>query len=36
MTQERVSLERIPQRVSDLVAGRATWEGIQAGASARS
>ena len=28
MTQERVSLELIPQRVADLVAGRATWEGV--------
>jgi glycyl-tRNA synthetase len=28
MTQERVSLDLIPQRVADLVAGRATWEGV--------
>jgi len=28
MTQERVALARIPQRVADLVAGRATWEGV--------
>jgi glycyl-tRNA synthetase len=28
MTQERVALELIPQRVADLVAGRATWEGV--------
>ena len=28
MTQERVALDRIPQRVADLVAGRATWEGV--------
>ena len=28
MTQERVSLELIPQRISDLVAGRASWEGV--------
>jgi glycyl-tRNA synthetase len=28
MTQERVSLELIPQRVADLVAGRTAWEGV--------
>jgi len=28
MTQERVSLELIPQRVADLVAGRGAWEGV--------
>ncbi len=28
MTQERVSLGLIPQRIADLVAGRATWEGV--------
>jgi glycyl-tRNA synthetase len=28
MTQERVSLELVPQRIADLVAGRATWEGV--------
>jgi glycyl-tRNA synthetase len=28
MTQERVSLDHIPQRVADLVAGRAAWEGV--------
>jgi glycyl-tRNA synthetase len=28
MTQERVSLELIPGRVADLVAGRAAWEGV--------
>ncbi len=28
MTQERVSLDLIPQRVADLVAGRSTWEGV--------
>ncbi|MEO6294232.1 MAG: glycine--tRNA ligase [Candidatus Limnocylindria bacterium] len=28
MTQERISLELIPQRISDLVAGRTVWEGI--------
>ena len=27
MTQERVSLDHIPQRIADLVAGRAAWEG---------
>ena len=27
MTQERVSLELIPSRVADLVAGRASWSG---------
>ena len=28
MTQERVALDLIPQRVADLVAGRAAWEGV--------
>ena len=28
MTQERVSMELVPQRVADLVAGRATWAGV--------
>ncbi len=28
MTQERVALELIPQRIADLVAGRATWQGV--------
>ena len=28
MTQERVSLELIPQRIADLVAGRSAWEGV--------
>ena len=28
MTQERVALERIPERVADLVAGRTPWEGV--------
>jgi glycyl-tRNA synthetase len=28
MTQERVPMERIPQRIADLVAGRARWEGV--------
>ncbi|HEX2883917.1 MAG TPA: glycine--tRNA ligase [Candidatus Limnocylindria bacterium] len=28
MTQERVALDRIPGRIADLVAGRATWEGV--------
>ena len=28
MTQERVSLDLIPQRVADLVAGRTAWEGM--------
>ncbi|MGQ0609193.1 MAG: His/Gly/Thr/Pro-type tRNA ligase C-terminal domain-containing protein, partial [Chloroflexota bacterium] len=28
MTQERVSLELIPQRVADLVAGRTAWQGV--------
>jgi glycyl-tRNA synthetase len=27
MTQERVSLDLVPQRIADLVAGRATWTG---------
>jgi glycyl-tRNA synthetase len=29
MTQERVSLELIPQRIADLVAGRSPWEGVR-------
>jgi glycyl-tRNA synthetase len=28
MTQERVALDRIPQRIAELVAGRAQWEGV--------
>ena len=28
MTQERVSLELIPRRLADLVAGRSGWEGV--------
>jgi len=28
MTQERVALGLVPQRIADLVAGRATWEGV--------
>ena len=28
MTQERVAIDRIPQRVADLVAGRSAWEGV--------
>jgi glycyl-tRNA synthetase len=28
MTQERVSLELIPQRIADLVAGSSPWEGV--------
>ena len=28
MTQERVALDAIPQRLADLVAGRAAWEGV--------
>jgi glycyl-tRNA synthetase len=28
MTQERVSMELVPQRVADLVAGRAAWAGV--------
>ena len=31
MTQERVSLDLIPQRVAELVAGRAAWEGVARG-----
>ena len=31
MTQERVSLELIPQRIADLVAGRSAWEGVPRG-----
>nr|MBA2265086.1 glycine--tRNA ligase [Chloroflexota bacterium] len=27
MTQERVSLDLVPQRIADLVAGRSAWEG---------
>jgi glycyl-tRNA synthetase len=28
MTQERVALELIPQRIADLVAARTAWEGV--------
>ncbi|HUF07369.1 MAG TPA: glycine--tRNA ligase [Candidatus Binatia bacterium] len=28
MTQERVSLELIPHRINDLLAGRSAWEGV--------
>ena len=28
MTQERVALDLIPQRIADLVAGRSPWEGV--------
>ena len=28
MTQERISLELIPQRIGDLVAGREMWQGV--------
>jgi glycyl-tRNA synthetase len=28
MTQERVSLDLVPQRIADLIAGRTTWEGV--------
>ena len=28
MTQERVSMDLVPQRVDDLVAGRTPWEGV--------
>jgi glycyl-tRNA synthetase len=28
MTQERVALDLLPQRVADLVAGRSAWEGV--------
>ena len=28
MTQERVALDLVPQRIADLVAGRTTWEGV--------
>ena len=28
MTQERVALDRIPQRIADLLAGSARWEGV--------
>ncbi|HSK93910.1 MAG TPA: His/Gly/Thr/Pro-type tRNA ligase C-terminal domain-containing protein, partial [Candidatus Angelobacter sp.] len=28
MTQERVALERIPERIAALVAGRSAWEGV--------
>jgi len=31
MTQERVALEHIPERIADLVAGRGTWEGVPRG-----
>ena len=27
MTQERVALDRVPQRIADLVAGREPWQG---------
>ena len=28
MTQERVALDLVPQRIADLVAGRSAWEGV--------
>jgi len=28
MTQERVSMDLVPQRIADLVAGRTAWEGV--------
>jgi glycyl-tRNA synthetase len=28
MTQERVALDLVPQRIGDLVAGRSAWEGV--------
>jgi hypothetical protein len=28
MTQERVSLDLIPGRITDLVAGRSAWAGV--------
>ncbi len=28
MTQERVTLDLLPQRIADLVAGRSAWEGV--------
>ena len=31
MTQERVALDFIPQRIADLVAGRAVWQGVARG-----
>ncbi len=31
MTQERVSLDVLPQRIADLVAGRSLWEGVPRG-----
>ena len=31
MTQERVSLDLVPQRIADLVAGRSAWEGAARG-----
>jgi glycyl-tRNA synthetase len=34
MTQERVSLDLIPQRIADLVAGRSAWEGVPRGSEA--
>jgi len=34
MTQERVALGLIPQRIADLIAGRATWEGVPRDATA--
>jgi glycyl-tRNA synthetase len=29
MTQERVALDLVPQRLADLVAGRSAWEGVE-------
>ena len=34
MTQERVALGLIPQRIAELIAGRATWEGVPSQVSA--
>ena len=28
MTQERVALDQLPERIADLVAGRSAWEGV--------
>jgi hypothetical protein len=28
MTQERVALSQIPERITDLVAGRTPWQGV--------
>ena len=28
MTQERVALARVPERIADLVAGREPWQGV--------